>query len=94
MIAKDTMEMSQAEDEQTTISDDRKSTIAIVQLTRFGDVVQTAHAVREFRNEYPAIRLILIARKRFAAPLRWLLDTLFDQCYFLDFHQMMDSTSR
>ncbi|MBT3234977.1 MAG: glycosyltransferase family 9 protein [Bdellovibrionales bacterium] len=93
MIAKDTMEMSQAEDEQTTISDDRKSTIAIVQLTRFGDVVQTAHAVREFRNEYPAIRLILIARKRFAAPLRWLLDTLFDQCYFLDFHQMMDSTS-
>jgi ADP-heptose:LPS heptosyltransferase len=90
MTAKKISKMELVDMENTTVSKESRSTIAIVQLTRFGDIVQTIHSVREFRKEFPEIRLVFIARKRFAAPFRWILDDLFDQCYLLDFHKMIN----
>ena len=43
-----------------------KKTIAIMQLTRFGDVIQTFQAAKELKKQHPDVRLVLIARKKFA----------------------------
>lgn len=61
-----------------------KSTLAIVQLTRFGDLIQTAQAVEELRKNHPEYRVILIARSQFAKPLDFILKNSFDKTYYLD----------
>lgn len=59
-------------------------TIAIVQLTRLGDLIQTVQAVQNFKITHPNYRLVLIARSQFARPLNYLLKNYFDQIYTLD----------
>jgi ADP-heptose:LPS heptosyltransferase len=61
-----------------------KSTLAILQITRFGDLIQTVQAVQELRISHPNYRLILIARSQFAKPLNFLLEKYFDKVYSLD----------
>jgi putative component of toxin-antitoxin plasmid stabilization module len=60
------------------------TTLAIVQLTRFGDLIQTAQAVEELRRNHPGYRVILIARSQFAKPLDFVLKKTFDKTYYLD----------
>jgi ADP-heptose:LPS heptosyltransferase len=60
------------------------ATLAIVQLTRFGDLIQTAQAVEELKKSHPEYRIVLIARSQFASPLDFILKKTFDQIYYLD----------
>jgi ADP-heptose:LPS heptosyltransferase len=59
-------------------------TVAIMQLTRFGDLIQTVQAVQNFKSTHPNYRLVLIARSQFAKPLNFLLNKYFDKVYTLD----------
>jgi ADP-heptose:LPS heptosyltransferase len=61
-----------------------KSTLAILQITRFGDLIQTVQAVQELKSSHPNYRLILIARSQFAKPLNFLLEKYFDKVYTID----------
>ncbi|MBD64109.1 MAG: hypothetical protein CME62_02805 [Halobacteriovoraceae bacterium] len=58
--------------------------IALIQLTRIGDLVQTMQAARQFRGENPNIELTLIARKKFAGGITFLLETVFDHIVMFD----------
>lgn len=59
-------------------------TIALVQLSRIGDIIQTAQAVQFFKAKYPHYRLVLIARSQFARPLTFFLKNYFDRIYVLN----------
>lgn len=59
-------------------------TLAIVQLTRFGDLIQTAQAVQELKRQHPDYRVVLIARSQFASALDFVLKKTFDKTYLLD----------
>ena len=67
--------------------------IAIIQLTRIGDIVQTVQAARQFRAENPNIYLTLIARRKFATGIKFLIDTVFDETCFFDMQDFVDLTS-
>jgi len=58
--------------------------IAILQLTRIGDLIQTAQATRQFRAENPDSHITLIARRKFASGLTFLLETVFDEIILFD----------
>ena len=60
------------------------ATLAIVQLTRFGDLLQTAQAIDELKLNNPDYRVVLIARSQFAKPLDFILKKSFDKIYYLD----------
>ena len=60
------------------------ATLAIVQLTRFGDLLQTAQAIEELKRNNPEYRVVLIARSQFAKPLDFILKKSFDKIYYLD----------
>jgi len=59
-------------------------TLAILQLTRFGDLIQTVQAVEDLKKSHPEYRVILIARTQFAKPLEFLLKRVFTKIYYLD----------
>lgn len=59
-------------------------TIALLQVTRLGDLVQTVQAVQNFKKTHPNYRMVLIARSQFAKPLNFLLQKYFDKVYTLD----------
>ncbi|MFA6237298.1 MAG: glycosyltransferase family 9 protein [Bacteriovorax sp.] len=62
----------------------QSATLAIIQLTRFGDLIQTSQAVEELRRFHPEYRVVLIARSQFAKPLEFILKKTFDKIYYLD----------
>ncbi len=55
-----------------------KTKIAVIQLTRIGDLVQTLQATRQFKAENPNAEFTLIARRKFAKGIGFLLETVFD----------------
>lgn len=59
-------------------------TIALLQLTRLGDLIQTVQAVQNFKKAHPNYRIVLIARSQFAKPLNFVLSKHFDAIYTLD----------
>ena len=59
-------------------------TICILQLTRIGDILQTYQACLSAKTEYPHARLILVARKRFAKGLEFILKDIFFKTILLD----------
>ncbi|NOT79444.1 MAG: glycosyltransferase family 9 protein [Bacteriovoracaceae bacterium] len=59
-------------------------TLAIIQITRIGDLIQTVQAVTDLRKLHSNYRLVLIARTQFAKPLQFILDQYFDKVYYLD----------
>jgi ADP-heptose:LPS heptosyltransferase len=61
-----------------------RSTIAILQTTRFGDLIQTAQAISELKIQYPDYRVLLIARTQFIKPLEFLFKNLVDTIYHID----------
>ena len=58
--------------------------ISILQLTRIGDILQTAQAVRLLKINHPEIKVQLVARKQFAEPIQFIIDQVFDECISLD----------
>ena len=62
----------------------KKIKVAVIQLTRIGDIIQTAQAVRQLKAEKDNIEVTLIARRKFASGLQFLLDTIFDQTVYFD----------
>ena len=58
--------------------------IAVIQMTRIGDLIQTTQAVRQFKAENPDTKISLIARRKFAKGLTFLLETVFDDIYLFD----------
>ena len=62
-----------------------QKTLCLVQLTRLGDLIQTAQVTKKLKESHSDIRVILVARKQFANPLRFLLDEVFDEVHTLDF---------
>lgn len=61
-----------------------KLKIAIIQLTRIGDIVQTLQATRQFRAENPNTFITLIARQEFATGIKFLIDTVFDETILIE----------
>ncbi|MCK5882249.1 MAG: glycosyltransferase family 9 protein [Bacteriovoracaceae bacterium] len=67
--------------------------ICIIQLTRIGDVLQTYQACLTVRNDYPETKLTLVARKQFAAPLKFLLDDVFHSIIYIDEEKILGDHS-
>lgn len=59
-------------------------TLAILQITRLGDLLQTVHAIKDVKQTCKKLRLILVARKQFAKPLNFLISRYFDKIIYLD----------
>lgn len=58
--------------------------IAIIQLTRLGDLIQTVQAAYQAKINRKDIKFHLIARKRFAAPMNTILSQVFDEVHYID----------
>lgn len=69
-----------------------QTTLAIIQLTRFGDLIQTAQAVEELKRTNPEFRIVLIARSQFARPLDFMLKKVFDKTYCMDTSKIFASS--
>ncbi len=70
-----------------------EKTVCFVQITRFGDILQTIQSVTDLKNEYPNIKLIFVGRYQFAHPLRFLLEQYFDQIHLIKLDDIIDSES-
>jgi ADP-heptose:LPS heptosyltransferase len=68
----------------SVIKNPTQKTVAILQITRFGDLIQTHQAVTELKKLYPNYRIVLIARSQFSRPLNFLLKDNFDEVYHID----------
>jgi ADP-heptose:LPS heptosyltransferase len=58
--------------------------LLIIQLTRIGDLIQTVQASRQFKSENPNFHLTIVARRKFASELIFLLETVFDDIILFD----------
>lgn len=58
-----------------------QATLALLQINRTTDLINTILATRSFKLEQPRHRLILITRKEFSTPLRFLVQKYFDHVY-------------
>lgn len=77
------MPMKTAINKQHTLNPAQK-TIAILQVTRFGDLIQTYQAVQSLKTSYPQYRIVLIGRSQFVSPLNFILSKAFDEVYAID----------
>jgi len=66
------------------MSNNPSKTIAVIQITRIGDLIQTYHSVASFKSKHPEHRIVLICRKQFYKPLEQILSKVFDSVYALD----------
>jgi ADP-heptose:LPS heptosyltransferase len=65
---------------------------AVIQLNRFGDLIQSAQAARDLKKQHPDIGLTLIARSEFAKPLLFLLNNIFDKILTIDKQEFLKDT--
>lgn len=70
----------------------KNGTICLVQLARIGDLIQTYQAAKIFKAAHPEIRLILVARKKFASGLDFILSNLFTKIYYFDYTEHRKDT--
>src|SRR3989338_1975592 len=61
-----------------------KKQICIIQLLRTGDIVQTIQAVEQYKEVHEDIIFTLVARKKFAEPIMFLINRYFDKVIFID----------
>lgn len=80
--------MEATKNNSKNIEDASEKTICIVQLTRLGDLIQTLQVARKIKQSRQDIRLALVARKNFAAPLAFLLNDVFDHVHLLDYTEI------
>lgn len=71
----------------------KNKTICFLQLTRFGDLIQTYQAAKSLLNKHPQIKLILVSRKQFSDPLNFLLKTVFSEIITVDFNNIFSDRS-
>ena len=64
--------------------------ICFVQLTRMGDILQTYRVASSFKKYHPQAKLYLVARKKFAFHLSFLLEQCFDEIFLLDVETMVE----
>lgn len=64
--------------------------ISIIQITRIGDILQTAQAVRLLKLNHSDIKVQLIARKQFVEPIKFLIDQIFDECIAINFKESIN----
>ncbi|OIQ18475.1 MAG: hypothetical protein BM556_09475 [Bacteriovorax sp. MedPE-SWde] len=69
-----------------------KKTVAIIQITRIGDILQTCHAARLLKINHPEFETLLVARKQFVEPIRFIVDQTFDKVIELDFKSTINLT--
>lgn len=65
-----------------------KKSITIIQLARFGDLIQTIQITKKIKDQYPEYKIVLIARKEFADPLKFLFKDNFYKIHLLDFNNL------
>lgn len=58
--------------------------ICVVQLTRLGDLIQTVQALQPLKFNRQDIHLHLVARKQFAKPLNFILESVFETISYID----------
>lgn len=58
--------------------------VAIIQLTRTGDLLQAYQVVKQAKKEYPDATFTLIARDKFVKGIRFLTDEVFDKTFTID----------
>ena len=63
-----------------------KNTFCVVQVSRFGDLLQTYQVAKAFKKAHQQIKLILVCRSQFGRPLSFLLEETFDEIHYLDFY--------
>ena len=63
---------------------DKSNKVLVIQLTRIGDLIQTLQAARQLKAENPNISLGLVARRKFAKGIEFLLETVFDDLFLFD----------
>ncbi len=71
-----------------TRSEGYQKTVAILQMTRLGDIIQTVQAIESFKQSHPNYKLILLGRSQFISPLKFLLDEYFDATYAINTEQV------
>ena len=69
-----------------------QATLALIQLNRFGDIIQTAQAIEELKKTHPNYRVVLIARTQFAKPMDGVLNKYFDHVYTIDAKKILFSS--
>jgi len=67
-------------------------TVALIQITRIGDILQTCHTAQLLKINHPNFRIVLIARKQFVEPIKFIVDQTFDKVYQLDFKSSINLT--
>ncbi|MEX0798109.1 MAG: glycosyltransferase family 9 protein [Bacteriovoracaceae bacterium] len=65
--------------------------MGVIQITRIGDVLQTYQAAKQLKRERPEVELTLIARKKFAKGLGFLLDEVFTNIVYVDVKDFIPS---
>ncbi|MCY4523504.1 MAG: glycosyltransferase family 9 protein [Halobacteriovoraceae bacterium] len=71
-----------------------KKKICLVQITRLGDLIQTAFAARALKENDRNFEIYLIARSKFAKPLNFLLKEVFDKIFLMDTVSMIGPNNR
>lgn len=65
--------------------------LAIIQLTRAGDLVQTLQAASDIKRDKPQVQLTLVARKHYSDSLEFLLKSVFDNIVTIDTPKLFSS---
>ena len=69
-------------------------TLCLMQLTRLGDLIQAIQIAKSIKEVHPSIKLILVARKQFATPLKFIIDECFDKSYLVDLADFTSTQSK
>lgn len=72
-------------------ADEHKKTLCIIQLARIGDLIQTYIAAKGIRENEATkdFKLVLVARKKYSDPIRFLLNDCFDEVITFDYNQLV-----
>lgn len=69
-----------------------QKTIALIQITRIGDVIQTLHAAKSVKKFHGDYRVVLICREQMGKPLDFLLNEVFDAIYYIPSNKFKQQT--
>jgi len=69
----------------------KKGTIGVLQITRFGDLIQTLIACKELKKQYPEYELVLICREKFGKQLEFILNETFDKIIYLNLKDIIET---
>ncbi|PIP92892.1 MAG: hypothetical protein COW00_06230 [Bdellovibrio sp. CG12_big_fil_rev_8_21_14_0_65_39_13] len=65
----------------------------IIQMARTGDLIQTLSAANAFKANHPDINLSLVARERYAAPIKSILEKTFSRVFTLSKKSIFNSST-